>query len=229
MYRPKKAKTEFNMSGANTFIQRLLPKDKRFFPLFDEFGTTVREASGLYYQLLKTTDLAQRKGIVDQIAVHESQGDKLIHKIITELTATFITPFDREDIHRLASTLDAILDDLLAASRRIVMYRIESIPSHLVELGRCVGENGKLAAECLHILKNIKSPRDFAERIRAIQANKSEADDTFLDGMAGLYNNGGNDSMDVLKLREIYLASDDAMRNFQELSFALEAILIKTT
>jgi uncharacterized protein Yka (UPF0111/DUF47 family) len=216
------------MSAANSIIQRLIPKDKRFFPLFDEFGTTVQSAANSYSELLKTTDPQRRSELVDAISEAESKGDTLIHKIVTELTATFITPFDREDIHLLASNLDAILDDFLAAGRRIVAYKIDVLPERLIKLGEFSKQSGELTAACLHNLKSIRDPKAFAERIRQLQNLKGQSDDIFLDGMAELYG-GGTDSIHVLKLREVYLATDDAMRNFQELSFALEAILIKTT
>lgn len=216
------------MSAANAIIQKLMPKDRRFFPLFDEFGLTVQKAGQAYAELLKTDDIQKRASLVDAISESESKGDRLIHTIVTELTATFITPFDREDIHLLASTLDAILDDFLAAGRRIVAYKIAGLPEKLVKLGDLANASGVLTAQCLHNLKNIRDPKAFADLIRELQSHKSNADDIFLDGMAELYA-GGQDSIDVLKLREVYLATDDAMRNFQELSFALEAILIKTT
>lgn len=216
------------MSGANALLQKLVPKDKRFFPLFDEYGTIVQRASESYAKLLQTKDSEQRKALLDEIQRCETRGDELIHKIVVELTATFITPFDREDIHRLASTLDGILDDILAGARRLVMYGVYSIPAPLVELGNRIEANGKIAAECLSILRAIKDPKAFAVKIRSLQARKAEADGIFLQGMASLYA-GNFDSTDVLKLREIFYATDNALKYFQELSFALEGILIKTT
>jgi uncharacterized protein len=216
------------MSAANALIQRLIPKDKRFFPLFDEFGKIVERASACYGQLLRSTDPVGNKALVTEIEQLESRGDELIHKIVTELTATFITPFDREDIHRLASTLDGVLDDIQAGARRIVLYEIHSVPSQLVTLGNQIEMSGKIAAECVAHLKSIRNPKDFAQKIRTLQTTKSDADEIFLQGVAALYVAQPN-STEVLKLREIYYATMDALKYFQELSFALEAILIKTT
>ena len=216
------------MGAANALIQRLLPKDKRFFPLFDEFGSIVLRASEAYGKLLRSADPTAQKALVAEIEQYESRGDALIHKIVTELTATFITPFDREDIHRLASTLDGVLDDIQAGARRIVLYEVHTVPAQLVTLGNQIESSGKIAAECLTHLKNIRNPKEFAQRIRDLQVNKSNADEVFLQGVAGLYAAHPN-STEVLKLREIYYATMDALKYFQELSFALEAILIKTT
>jgi len=216
------------MSGANTLIQRLIPKDKRFFPVFDEFGAIVKEASAKYAALLQSGDANVRKQYAAEIERLENRGDELIHKIVVELTATFITPFDREDIHRLASTLDGVLDDIYAGARRIVLYEVDKLPVQLVELGTSIAQTGIIAADCLQNLKSIHSPKDFAAKIRSIQDHKAKGDDTFLQGMASLYS-GNYDSTYVLKLREIFYATDNALKNFQELSFALEAILIKTT
>ena len=216
------------MGAANALIQRLLPKDKRFFPLFDEFGSIVLRASEAYGKLLRSADPTAQKALVAEIEQYESRGDALIHKIVTELTATVITPFDREDIHRLASTLDGVLDDIQAGARRIVLYEVHTVPAQLVTLGNQIESSGKIAAECLSHLKNIRNPKEFAQRIRDLQVNKSNADEVFLQGVAGLYAAHPN-STEVLKLREIYYATMDALKYFQELSFALEAILIKTT
>jgi uncharacterized protein Yka (UPF0111/DUF47 family) len=216
------------MSAANALIQRLVPKDKRFFPLFDEFGSIVLKASETYGRLLRSSDPLSHKSLVDEIEKYEHRGDELIHKIVTELTATFITPFDREDIHRLASTLDGVLDDILAGARRIVLYEVHTVPAQLVILGNQIESSGKIAAECLSHLKSIRNPKDFAQKIRDLQINKSNADEVFLQGVAALYAAQPN-STEVLKLREIYYATMDALKYFHELSFALEAILIKTT
>lgn len=216
------------MSAANALLQRLVPKDKRFFPLFDEFGSIVLKASECYGKLLRSEDAAVKKALVVEIEQFENRGDALIHKIVTELTATFITPFDREDIHRLASTLDGILDDILAGARRVVLYEVHKVPAQLVEMGDKVQACGKIAAECLSHLRAIRNPKEFANKIHEMQLLKSGADEIFLQGVASLYAAEPN-STEVLKLREIYYATMDALKYFQELSFALEAILIKTT
>lgn len=216
------------MSFANALIQKLVPKDKKFYPLFEEFGVAVEMASTNFLQLLQSNDVQAREKYAAAVGEWEDKGDVLIHTIITELTATFLTPFDREDIHRLASTLDSILDELNAAAKRIVLYKVEEIPTQLLEIGAHIEACSKAASAALHELKSIRNPKAFAQQISTIQLHKSKGDETFLQGMANLYD-GKHDQLFVLKMREILYAADNALRFFQELSFALEAILIKTT
>jgi hypothetical protein len=216
------------MSFANALIQKLVPKDKRFYPLFESFGETVEQASSSFYKLVQASDAASREAYAKEVFDAEEKGDSIIHTIVTELTATFLTPFDREDIHRLASTLDSILDELNSAARRIVLYNVEVIPDELLAMGRDIDACGSAASAAMHELKSIHNPKSFAAKIKTIQVHKSQGDETFLRGMAALYD-GGYDQTFVLKMREILYASDNALRFFQELSFALEAVLIKTT
>jgi uncharacterized protein len=216
------------MSFANALIQKLVPKDRRFYPLFDAHAATVREATSSYFELLMAKDPAQRHLHADKVTAAEIKGDELIHTIINELTATFLTPFDREDIHRLATTMDGILDELNGGARRVVLYEVETIPSQLLELAAHIKACGIEAAEAVSMLKSLRHPKQLAAKIKTIQEHKSRAEETFMHGMANLYN-GGYDGTLVLKLREIFYATDNAMRYFAELSFALEAILIKTT
>jgi uncharacterized protein len=216
------------MSFANSLIQRLVPKDRRFFPLFDAHALAVKEATNSYLALLKAGNDADRRKLAESVSAAEIKGDQLIHTIITELTATFLTPFDREDIHRLASTLDGILDELNGGARRVILYEVTDFPAELLELATSIAACGAASADAIHMLKSLKTPKLLAAQIKIIQENKSRAEETFMQGMASLYR-GNYDGTLVLKLREIFYATDNAMRYFQELSFALEAILIKTT
>jgi uncharacterized protein Yka (UPF0111/DUF47 family) len=216
------------MSFANSLLQRLVPKDRRFFPLFEAHALAVKEASESYFALLTTKDANERRVLAEKVSAAENKGDELIHKTVTELTATFLTPFDREDIHRLATTLDGILDELNGGARRVVLYEVSTFPTQLQDLAADIQDCGKTAAEAVAQLRSLRNPKELAAKIKAIQEHKSRAEETFMHGMASLYS-GEYDGTLVLKLREIFYATDNAMRYFAELSFALEAILIKTT
>jgi uncharacterized protein len=216
------------MSFANMLIQKLVPKDKRFYPLFDAHALAVKEAGDSYFEMLMSKDANDRRRHAEKVSAAEIKGDQLIHSVITELTATFLTPFDREDIHRLASTLDGILDELNGGARRVVLYEVSEFPAQLLDLASHIQACGIAAAEAVHMLKSLRHPKQLAAKIKMIQEHKSRAEEIFMHGMAALYS-GNYDGTLVLKLREIFYATDNAMRYFAELSFAMEAILIKTT
>ena len=101
---------------------RLIPRETKFFDLFAELSTHMNEGARLLRSILEDPhDLEAR---VDEMQAIEHRGDKATHAIMTKLNQTFITPFDREDIHHLASSLDDVLDFMNAAATRLVMYKI---------------------------------------------------------------------------------------------------------
>jgi uncharacterized protein len=111
---------------------RLIPRETKFFDLFAELSTSLTEGAKLLRSILRDArDLPQR---VQQMQDIEHRGDRATHAIILKLNQTFITPFDREDIHRLTSSLDDVLDFMNAAATRLVMYKITEPPSVSAEL-----------------------------------------------------------------------------------------------
>src|SRR6516162_9312163 len=105
---------------------RLIPRDTKFFDLFAQMTGNLGEAARVLKKTLEDfREVEERVRLLKEI---EHRGDEMTHNILTKLNQTFITPFDREDIHRLASSLDDVLDFIYAAGVRLVMYRIKSAP-----------------------------------------------------------------------------------------------------
>src|SRR5881227_1709060 len=154
---------------------RLIPREMKFFELFAELSASLTEGAKLLRSILQNpTDLGMQ---AEQMQAIEHRGDKATHAIITKLNQTFITPFDREDIHRLASSLDDVLDFMNAAAERIWMYKITEPPpaaaklsklvlSQCKELGEAVShlkDNGDVLARCVEI-KRLENEADVASR-----------------------------------------------------------------
>src|SRR5438270_9626465 len=111
---------------------RLIPRDTKFFELFAELSTNLTDGAKLLRAILADPkDLTMR---VSQVQAIEHRGDKATYSIITKLNQTFITPFDREDIHRLASSLDDVLDFVTSAALRLAMYKTANPPPVSAEL-----------------------------------------------------------------------------------------------
>src|SRR5947209_4308028 len=114
---------------------RLLPRSAKFFDSFAEMVTNLAEGASLLKRILD--DFQDVEASVQKLKDIEHRGDEMIHNVLTKLNQTFITPLDREDIYRLASSLDDVLDFVYAAGVRLVMYKISSAPpaaSQLAEL-----------------------------------------------------------------------------------------------
>src|SRR5207237_6968873 len=105
---------------------RLVPRDTKFFDMFAEMASNLGDGARLLKQMLE--DFKDIDARVQQLKDIEHRGDDMTHNILTKLNQTFITPFDREDIYRLASSLDDVLDFVYAAGVRLTMYKIKSPP-----------------------------------------------------------------------------------------------------
>src|SRR5947208_5053256 len=131
---------------------RLIPREIKFFELFAELSSNLTEGAKLLRSILENpVDLGVR---AEQMQAIEHKGDKATHSIITKLNQSFITPFDREDIHRLASSLDDVLDFVNAAAVRLNMYRIVDPPPASAELAGLIVQQSEELARGVSLLQN---------------------------------------------------------------------------
>ena len=108
----------------NSFLQLFTPKDRVFYSLFEEVADSVGRMGKLMKEVVAEPDFDKRAAIISQVEDQEHVNDDLTHRIFTELGRNFITPFDREDIHYLASALDDICDYIYATTKKINFYRV---------------------------------------------------------------------------------------------------------
>ena len=105
-------------------MARLIPREVKFFDMFVEIASNVTDGARELSDLLNNYDYEKMPAAVARITDIEHRGDEMTHKILIKLNQTFITPFDREDIHLLASSLDDVLDFIFSAADRLVTYKI---------------------------------------------------------------------------------------------------------
>src|SRR5207302_9374296 len=123
---------------------RLVPRTTKFFEMFSEMANNLTEGAKLLKAILQ--DMKDVEARVEQLKTIEHRGDEMTHELLTKLNQTFITPFDREDIHKLASSRDDVLDFIHAAGERLVMYKIAVVPPAAAELAHIiVRQCGELA------------------------------------------------------------------------------------
>ena len=111
----------------DNLIQALIPKDKKFFTMFEKATSNLVTISKVLVELANASSPERRMELAKEIDDLEHLGDQFSHSIFSELAATFITPFDREDIHSLTSAIDDIVDHIHGASKRIILYKFERI------------------------------------------------------------------------------------------------------
>src|SRR5213082_2137221 len=150
---------------------RLIPREMKFFELFAELSSNLTEGAKLLRSILENpVDLGVR---AEQMQAIEHKGDKATHAIITKLNQTFITPFDREDIYRLASSLDDVLDFVYAAGVRLVMYKITSAPPAAARLAELIVRQSDQLRQAVAGLEKHDKVLDYCVEINRLE---NEAD-----------------------------------------------------
>lgn len=214
------------MSVINSFMKFFLPKDRIFYQLFEEVSVTSLEMSFLLKKMVNEREFDIRADILRQIEDLEHKNDDLTHKIFTELSRNFITPFDREDIHYLATAMDDVADYIFASAKKINFYRVD--PQHesfskMAELIVQGCENIKIAVTGLKDMKNMRQITDALVRINSIE---NQADDVFDYSIERLFATE-NDAKEVIKKREIYQVMEIATDKCEDAANVIESIIVK--
>ena len=202
---------------------RLIPRDTKFFDLLAELSSSLTEGARLLKGILEDPhDLALR---VEQVQAIEHKGDRATYSIITKLNQTFITPFDREDIHRLASSLDDVLDFVNSAAVRLVMYKITMPPPVSAELA------GLIVLQCEELAKGVSLLEKNGHVMdHCAEVNRLEdlADHVSRRAIADLFENE-KDPIQLIKLKELYEVLEYATDKAEDVANVLEAIVVKST
>lgn len=209
-----------------SFLQFLLPKDKKFFPLFNQGTENLLKASKVLVELVNTTSAEKRKELVKEIEHLEHTGDNITHMIFNELSRNFITPFDREDMHALASAIDDILDFIHGSAKRIDLYKITDNPDSITMLADCILKGSLELNTAVKNLENMKNVNVIKEACVKINSLENHADDVFNMGIARLFDEE-KDPIQIIKLKEILSALETATDKCEDAANTVQTILVK--
>jgi uncharacterized protein len=199
---------------------RLIPTDDVFFTLFDESAANVAEcARRLREMLLDPTDQVGH----EKVAACEHRGDELVRAILQRLNTTFVTPFDREDIHALAEELDDVVDDMLEVSHRI---QITGLTTSLPELKEQADIVVQCADETQQLISRLPSMKDVQRHLDAIDRLESEGDAVYRRILARLFA-GEFDALDVLRWKDVVEPMEGALNTLEDISDVVESIVLK--
>ena len=210
----------------NSILKFFLPKDRVFYELFESVADNLELMGGKLKEIVHETDFDKRASLIKQVEDLEHKNDEVTHRIFTELGRNFITPFDREDIHYLASALDDIADYIYASSKKINFYRVNpndigiSKFADLIEQG-CI--QVKIAVKELRNMKNVRNITDALVRVNSIE---NQADDVFDLSIERLFATEP-DAKEVIKKREIYQVLELVTDKFEDAGNVIESIIIK--
>jgi len=201
---------------------RLIPRETKFFEMFAEMTSNLTEAAHLLRRmLLHHEEIPQA---VRQFKEIEHRGDEMTHGILTKLNQTFITPFDREDIHRLASSLDDVLDFMYAAAVRLVMYKINNPPPAAAELAGLIIEQADELAKAVSLLQKNQHVLEHCVEVNRLE---NEADRVSREAIAKLFDEE-KDPITLLKYKELYEVLETATDKAEDAANVLEAVVLKS-
>ncbi|MBA2760406.1 MAG: DUF47 domain-containing protein [Segetibacter sp.] len=212
--------------GINSIGKLFMPKNKVFYDLFEEVAVTVFTMGGVLKQLVNEPDFDKRASLTTQLEDLEHRNDNTTHKIFTELGRNFITPFDREDIHTLASALDDIADYIYSCAKKISFYRVNPNDPGIQKMAELIEQGTIYIQSAVNELRNMTNLRKITECLVRVNDIENQADDIFDLSIEKLFNNV-NDFKEVIKRREIYQVMEFATDKCEDAANVIESITIK--
>jgi predicted phosphate transport protein (TIGR00153 family) len=211
----------------DSFLKFFVPKDHSFFPLFESDAQNLVKAAELLKELMASTELGEHERINKEIKDIEHIGDEITDKTYVQLNKSFITPFDREDIHELTAHIDDVVDSINGVSRRICLYKPKKLIPIYKEMADLVYEAAKEIEIAIHCLKDPVSNKEkitFAcDKVKEIE---HKADELYFVGVSELFEKE-EDPKELLKNNKILEILERCVDDAEDVTDTLKAILIK--
>ena len=201
---------------------RLKPRDTKFFDLFSVAGTNILTATGVLCEFV-SAPTERREELARRMHEAEHAGDDATHAIVEQLDRSFVTPFDREDIYRLAVRLDDVLDYMDAAVDLTALYNPEALPDNIQLQVDVLVRCAQLTADAMPRLATLRNLRDFWVQINELE---NEADQVYRRLLQFLFN-GDHDPLTVMKLKEIVDQLEFAADAFEHVADVVHSIAVK--
>ncbi|UED84902.1 DUF47 domain-containing protein [Streptomyces profundus] len=201
---------------------RLTPRETSFYELFATAADNVLSGSKLLMELLGA-DAAARVEIGERMRAAEHAGDDVTHAIFHQLNSSFVTPFDREDIYRLASLLDDIMDFMEEAVDLVVLYKIDELPKGVESQIEVLGRAAELTAEAMPRLRTMRELNEYWIEVNRLE---NQADQVHRKLLAQLFS-GGFEAIEVMKLKQIVDVLEEAADAFESVANTVETIVVK--
>ena len=200
---------------------RILPRDEKFYDMFTQLAKRLTASATLLHELFKSPGELNAK--VATIKGLEHEADTLTHDIIDRIDRTFVTPFDREDIHALASELDDVIDLIDGTARRATIFRIQKTRPAAVVLAEVLERAARTVEEGVRDMKDAKHVYAISEKLKVLE---EEGDAVYHDAMGALFAEGG-DALEVVKWKDLYDKIEDALDQCEDVGNVLQSIALK--
>ncbi|HOW50407.1 MAG TPA: DUF47 family protein [bacterium] len=207
-------------------LDLLLPRETKFYDHFEEQADILIKAALVFHDLMTHLEKMPEHEIkqkIGEIKELETKGDTVEHKIIDDLSQTFITPFDREDIHAMAVNIDRALDILNSSVNKIDMYNIRKTPAHVIHFADIIVD---MCKELRTLMGLFRAKGNVDETVAKIHQYENKADYLFHISMADLFNNNTN-AVEIIKFKEVYEHLENLTDCVDYIAKTIRGIIVK--
>ena len=205
------------------FKEWIIPQEKHFFKMLDTQADVVLEGATTLLDLVRNFDnVAEKRDLMKEI---EHRGDDIVHEVAEALNKTFVTPIDHDDMSKLASRMDDILDYMESASHRMWSYEIKRVPPEMIKLVEVLVDSAKEVNHAVKDLKNFNKKNEIVKHCIEINRLENVGDDITHQAVAGLFKSG--DVLEIIKLKEIYEHLEMATDKCEDAADVIKDIFIK--
>lgn len=205
------------------FLSWVRSNDKEIIDRLESQSANLLKATGTLVELVSNFDTVKESKA--KIKDLEHEGDKITHDLYMELDKTFVTPLDREDISKLTSAVDEILDYTDGTAERFVLFKIKEPTTYMIELAKVLLSASQEVHLLMTRLRHFKNSSDLIEHCRNISKYEHEGDAIYRTAIAALFET--NNAVEIIKLKEIYETLEGALDRCADVSDVFEDIAVK--
>ncbi|HNW50939.1 MAG TPA: DUF47 family protein [Prolixibacteraceae bacterium] len=207
-------------------LHYFVPKEKKFYGMFNQVAINIVDASVEFNKLINAQTIEERKEIGVTIKAIEKKGDDLTTNIFDELHSTFITPFDREDIHELASVMDDVIDLIYSVSGKIEYYHFTNISTYMKEMTNLIHEGCKQIQVAVRGLETMRKEDHIMRACKELNKIESQVDGFYHRALYNLFENE-KDAIELIKQKEVLQNIEKIANKIEDISDIIKTILVK--
>ncbi len=204
------------------------PKDATFFPLFEKAADNIVHIADLLSKVVRESDIQKREELIREIEAVEHLGDEITHEVLNNLNTVFITPFDREDIHALATSIDDVADHVKDAALRIRLFKPQSLPTGIIKMSDLICHGTEEVRKAMKELKDVRNLGKLKKLIIDINNVENQADAVFEMAMTDFFAHE-KDPVEIIKIKDIIAKMESATDRCEDIANVIESIIVKTT
>ena len=207
----------------NGWLSWVRDNDKAILTVLEEQADNLVKATSTLMELISNYDsMMEKNSIIKEL---EHQGDKITHKLHTIIDKTFVTPLDREDISKLTSAIDEVLDHTDGFSDRLILFKISKHPNYIQELASALNNAANEINYAVGNIRKLKNSEDLLKYCRKISGFEHEGDKIYRKAIAELFNT--TDPIEIIKLKEVYETLEEALDRCADVADVIEDIALK--